>query len=131
DHNGEDAWCAEEDQGWSGLTASDAGVGIMTFDDTRPVACRTVQLLDASSPPRPVEGPEDCTAWDVAAVEDGVVWSEVPRPRHQEDAVLHARVGEGLHDLGPGMTGSLVPCGDSVFWTLDAQRSDDPARLLR
>lgn len=131
DHNGEDGWCADRRQGWSGLTATPAGVGLMTFDDTRPVACRTVHLLDGTGRPQPVEGPADCTAWDVAAVEGGVVWSEVRRPRQQESAVLRARVGEEDHDLGPGMTGSLLPCGDSVFWTLDPQQRTDPARLLR
>lgn len=131
DHNGEDSWCAGKGQGWSGLTAGPAGVGMMTFDDARPVACRTVHLVDSRGQPQAVEGPAECKAWDVAAVDGGVVWSEVPRPRRQEDAVLRARVGDEVVELGPGMTGSLVPCGDSVFWTLDPQQPDEPARLMR
>ena len=66
DSNGEDGWCAPKGSGFSGLTASDLGVGMMTFDDARPVACRTVNLLDGSGVPQPVDGPTDCLAWDVA-----------------------------------------------------------------
>ena len=81
DGNGEDGWCAPDRSGFTGLTASEHGVGLMTFDDARPVACRTVNVLDDSGVPQPVEGPDDCTAWDVAATADGAVWSEVPEPR--------------------------------------------------
>ncbi len=88
DGNGEDGWCAPARSGFSGLDRSEHGVGLMTFDDARPVACRTVNLLDGSGVPQPVEGPADCTAWDVAATADGVVWSEVPRPRRQEERGL-------------------------------------------
>jgi hypothetical protein len=131
DLTGDTTWCAGKGEGWSGLTASDHGVGVMTFDDTRPVACRTVNLLDPSGRPEPVEGPTPCVAWDVAAVDGGVVWSEVPKPRQQESATFHGRTDGNVIDLGPGQTGSLVPCGDSVFWTLDPQAADDPARLMR
>jgi hypothetical protein len=131
DSNGEDGWCAPDRSGFSGLTASEHGVGIMTFDDARPVACRTVNLLDASGVPQPVEGPADCTAWDVAATADGVVWSEVPKPRRQEEARFHASSDGTYFDLGPGTTGTVVPCGDSVFFARDPQGPDEPARLMR
>ncbi|MCY7402974.1 MAG: hypothetical protein LH477_18845 [Nocardioides sp.] len=131
DGNGEDGWCAEPRTGWSGLTASENGVALMTFDDARPVACRTVHLLDGSGLPQPVEGPSDCIAWDVAATADGAVWSEVPKPRRQEEATFHASVDGARVDLGPGTTGSAVPCGDSVFFVRDPQADDDPARLMR
>lgn len=131
DSNGEDGWCAPARTGWSGLTASEHGVGMMTFDDARPVACRTLNLLDDSGVPQPVTGPTDCLGWDVAATADGVVWSEVPKPRRQEQATLHASVGDGYLDLGPGTTGSLVPCGDSAFFVRDPQTADEPARLMR
>lgn len=131
DSNGEEAWCAPPRTGWSGLTASAAGVAMMTFDDARPVACRTVALLDATSRPEPLDGPDPCTAWDVAATHDGAVWSSVPRPRRQEEAQLHAVADGTTYDLGPGTTGSLLPCGDSVFYARDPQRDGDPARLLR
>ena len=121
DGNGEDGWCAPDRTGFSGLTASEHGVGMMTFDDARPVACRTANLLDDSGVPQPVEGPEDCTAWDVAATADGAVWSEVPRPRRQEEAHFHASADGTYFDLGPGTTGTAVPCGDSVFFVRDPQ----------
>ena len=131
DSNGEDGWCAPARSGWSGLTASEHGIGMMTFDDARPVACRTVNLLDESGVPQPVDGPRDCAAWDVAATADGALWSEVPRPRRQEEAHFHASAAGTYFDLGHGTTGSAVPCGDSVFFVRDPQGDDEPARLMR
>jgi hypothetical protein len=131
DSNGEDGWCAPARSGFSGLTASEHGIGIMTFDDARPVACRTANLLDGSGLPQPIEGPQDCTAWDVAATADGAVWSEVPKPRRQEEAHFHASADGTWFDLGPGTTGTALPCGDSVFFVRDPQGDDEPARLMR
>lgn len=131
DSNGEDGWCAPEGTGFSGLTASEVGVGVMTFDDERPVACRTANLLDGSGVPQPVEGPTECLAWDVAPAQDGVVWSEVPDPQRQEEAHFHASTHDGSFDLGPGTTGTLTPCGDSLFFVRDPQSADEPARLMR
>jgi hypothetical protein len=131
DSNGEDGWCAPARSGFSGLTASEHGIGIMTFDDATPIACRTVNVLDGSGVPQPVEGPPECTAWDVAATADGVLWSDVPKPRRQEEGHFHASAGGTYFDLGPGSTGSAVPCGDSVFFTVDPQTSREPARLMR
>jgi len=130
DGNGEDGWCAPGKNGFSGLTASDHGVGMMTFDDARPIACRTVNLLEAGVP-KPLDHADDCRAWDVAATAGGVVWSEVPRPRRQEEARFSAVDAGASFDLGPGTTGSLVPCGDSVFFARDPQGPDEPARLMR
>lgn len=131
DRNGEDGWCAPDRSGFSGLTASEHGIGVMTFDDARPVACRTVNLLDEGGVPQPLEGPADCTAWDVAATADGAVWSEVPKPRRQEEARFHASADGTYFDLGPGTTGTAVPCGGSVFFVRDPQGPDEPARLMR
>jgi hypothetical protein len=131
DSNGEDGWCAPDGTGFSGLTASEHGVGMMTFDDARPVACRTVHLLDSSGLPQPVEGPADCIGWDVAATADGAVWSEVPKPRRQEEARFLASAGGTFFDLGPGTTGTALPCGDSVFFVRDPQGPNEPARLMR
>jgi hypothetical protein len=131
DSNGEDGWCAPDGTGFSGLTASEHSVGMMTFDDARPVACRTVNLLDGSGLPQPVEGPADCIAWDVAATADGVLWSEVPKPRRQEEAHFHASADGSFFDLGPGTTGTALPCGDSVFFVRDPHGPDEPARLMR
>ena len=104
---------------------------MMTFDDARPVACRTVNLLDGSGLPQPVEGPPTASAWDVAATADGAVWSEVPKPRRQEEAVFRASADGTFFDLGPGTTGTALPCGDSVFFVRDPQGPDEPARLMR
>ena len=131
DSNGEDGWCAPAASGFSGLTASEHGVGVMTFDDARPVACRTVNLLDASGVPQPLEGPAECTAWDVAATADGAVWSDVPKPRRQEEARFFASADGTYFDLGPGTTGTALPCGDSVFFVRDPQGPEEPARLMR
>ena len=131
DSNGEDGWCAPARSGFSGLTAGDHGVGLMTFDDARPVACRTVSVLDGSGLPQPVQGPADCLAWDVAATADGALWSEVPKRRRQEEAHVYASAGGTFFDLGPGTTGTGLPCGDSVFFVRDPQGSDEPARLMR
>ncbi len=131
DSNGEDGWCAEPRTGWSGLTASEHGVALMSFDDARPVACRSLDLLDGSGLPQPIDGPEACIGWDVAATADGALWSEVPKPRRQEEASFHASTGGTYVDLGPGTTGSAVPCGDSIFFVRDPQDDSDPARLMR
>ncbi len=131
DSNGEDGWCAPDRSGFSGLTAGEHGVGIMTFDAARPVACRTVNLLDGSGVPQPIEGPDDCTAWDIAATADGAVWSEVPQPRRQEEAHFYASADGTYFDLGPGTTGTALPCGDSVFFVRDPQGADEPAQLMR
>ena len=82
---------------------------MMTFDDARPVACRTANLLDGSGVPQPLEGPADCLGWDVAATADGAVWSEVPKPRRQEEAAFLASADGTFFDLGPGTTGTPSP----------------------
>ena len=92
DGNGEDGWCAPERTGFSNLTAGEHGVGLMTFDDARPVACRTAHVLDQAGEPQPVEGPTECKAWDVAPTSTGVIWSEVPREQRQEVARFSASV---------------------------------------
>jgi hypothetical protein len=129
DGNGEDGWCAPRRTGFSNLTASENGVAMMTFDDARP-ACRTLDVLEAGVP-KPVDGPTECIGWDVAATADGVVWSEVPKPRRQEEAVFRASADGTFFDLGPGTTGTALPCGGSVFFVRDPQGPDEPARLMR
>lgn len=131
DGNGEDGWCAPQRAGFSNLTAGEHGVGLMTFDDARPVACRTVHLLDQAGEPQPVEGPAACTAWDVAPTSAGVIWSEVPREQRQEVARFSASVDGRVQVLGRGTTGTLIPCGGDAFFVRDPAGRDDPARLLR
>lgn len=131
DGNGEDGWCAPERTGFSNLTAGEHGVGLMTFDDARPVACRTVHVLDQAGEPRPVDGPTECTAWDVTPTSTGVVWSEVPREQRQEVARFSAGVDGTVEPLGTGTTGTLVPCGGDAFFVRDPARRTDPALLMR
>ena len=45
--------------------------------------------------------------------------------------VFHASADGTYFDLGPGTTGTAVPCGDSVFFVRDPQGPDEPARLMR
>lgn len=131
DSNGEDGWCAPQATGFTSLTASEHGVALMTFDDARPVSCRTLHLLDGAGLPTPVEGPEECKGWDVAATSTGVVWSEVPRERRQETARFTATADGTRHDLGRGTTGTLRPCGGDTFFVRDPSGAEDPARLMR
>ena len=55
----------------------------------------------------------------------------MPRPRRQEEARFHASADGTYFDLGPGTTGTALPCGDSVFFVRDPQGHDEPARLMR
>lgn len=126
---GEVAWCAPRRQGWSNPTLSPAGVALMTFDDHRPVSCRTlVTLLDNS--PEEVAGPEECTGSDIVATDDGAVWSTVPNERQVERGDFFARAGQTTYDLGPGVNDTLTWCGDSAWFARDAARGE-PAQLLR
>lgn len=131
DGNGEDGWCAPRRTGFSNLTAGEHGVGLITFDDTLPVSCRTAHVLDQMGEPRLVEGPTTCKAWDVAATSTGVIWSEVPREQRQEVARFSADVDGEVRELGRGTTGTLVPCGGDAFFVRDPARRTDPARLMR
>lgn len=131
DGNGEDGWCAPPRTGFSSLTSSEHGVGIMTFDAARPVSCRTVGILDATGKPAPVEEATACKGWDVAATSTGAIWSEVPREQRQEQATFHAVADGAVADLGRGATGSLVACGGDTFFVRDPRQDTDPARLMR
>ena len=131
DTNGEDGWCAPEMTGFANLTASEHGVGLMTFDNARPVSCRTPMLVDQTGTPVPFEGPTECKGWDVAATGTGAIWSEVPDEQRQEEGTFFATVDGDRLDLGAGTTGSLLPCGGDAFFVRDPQAADDTARLLR
>ncbi|PVG84305.1 hypothetical protein DDE18_01345 [Nocardioides gansuensis] len=130
-------YCAEERHGFSGLTTSEHGLAMMTFDDRRPASCRTLGLLDldaedgggATFTPMP-EVPE-CTGRDVAATATGAIWSTVADERRQEEGRFFALHDGDVVDLGPGTTGTLVPCGDSAYFTADPRGAGDPARLMR
>lgn len=123
------SWCAPKRSGFNGAHATDAGTAILTFDDSQP-ACRTVATV-ADGQITPFEGVPDCKAWDGLAIEDGAVWSVIPRERHIEEAHLYARVADGYFDLGPGTAGSLTWCGDAAYFTRDPQEEGTPAALMR
>ena len=127
---GDSPWCAEERHGFRGAVITDAGLSVMSFDDQRPASCATLLAIDGGDA-TPFDGVTECRGWDAARLDDGAVWSEVPKPNRQEDAVFHARVGDTSYDLGPGTTGSLVWCGDAAYFVRDPQADTDPARLMR
>ncbi len=127
---GDSPWCAEARHGFRGAVISDAGLSVMSFDDQRPASCATLVAIDGADV-TPFEGVTECRGWDAARLDDGAVWSEVPKPNRQEDAVFHARLGDTTYDLGPGTTGSLVWCGGAAYFVRDPQADSDPARLMR
>lgn len=131
DGNGEEGWCPPGRVGIAELEANDHGVAAMLFDYDTDISCRTLTLLDQTGVPQPVEGPAECTGWDIAATSTGIIWSEVPRPKRQEVAVFHALADGAPQKLATGTTGSLTSCGDDAFFVSDPVKMTDPARLLR
>ncbi|PUA79861.1 lipoprotein [Nocardioides currus] len=131
DGNGEDGWCPSGRVGIAELEANEDGVAVMLFDYASRVSCRTLALLDQSGIPQPVDGPAECTGWDIAATSTGIVWSEVTKPKRQEVAQFHARTDSGTEDLGQGSTGTLTSCGGDTFFVSDPATRTDPARLMR
>ena len=55
----------------------------------------------------------------------------IPKENRIEAAEFFARVGDGYYDLGPGTSGTLVPCAGAAYFVRDPQREGDPARLMR
>jgi hypothetical protein len=127
---GDSPWCADERSGFRGAVISDAGLSVMSFDDQRPASCATLLAIDGADA-TPFDDVTECRGWDAARLDDGAVWSEVPKPNRQEEAVFRARVGGTTYDLGPGTTGSLVWCGGAAYFVRDPQADTDPARLMR
>ena len=128
---GDLGYCAPQRQGFSRVSMGAAGDALMTFDDARPVSCRTLNLY-RDDEPVPVEGAEPCTGWDVAATADGAIWSTVANERRSEEGEFFASSADGgVTELGPGTTGTLTTCGDSAFFVRDPQRPGQPARLMR
>jgi len=127
-------WCSPPRHGFTRAQATDGGVAMLTFDDSR-ISCRTLVRL-ADGEPTPFPGIPDCKGWDALLLDsvDGAevaVWSVVPKERRQEEGRFYARVGEGYYDLGPGTTGTLTECGEAAYFVRDPQRSGDPAALMR
>lgn len=129
--SGDFVYCAPDRHGFSRLSMGPAGDALMTFDDDRPVACRTLELMDQDGATEPVAGVEECAGWDVAATTRGAIWSTVTDERRSEQGRFHASVDGEVRDLGAGTTGTLTTCGDSAYFVRDPQRPGQPARLLR
>lgn len=125
------AWCAPKRSGFNAAHVSDAGTSLLTFDDSRP-SCRTIVAIDGGEA-TPFPGVADCKGWEGVRTDDGAVWSVIPRERRIEEAHFYARAGatDLDLDLGPGVAGSLVECGDAAYFVRDPQREGQPAALLR
>ena len=63
--------------------------------------------------------------------DDAAIWSVIPKEDDIDTAEFFARVGEDYYDLGPGTSGTLVPCADAAYFVRDPKREGDPAGLLR
>ncbi|MCW2792979.1 MAG: hypothetical protein JWO76_2077 [Nocardioides sp.] len=122
-------WCAPERHGFNSAHVTPAGDALTTFDDSRP-SCRTVVTLTGTET-EPFPGVPDCTGWEGLLLDDGAVWSVVPKAKQVESAQYYARVGDSYLDLGPGTTGTLTWCADSAYFVRDPQRDGDPAALMR
>lgn len=126
---GEVDYCAPPRHGFSQVVSSATTTALMVFDDARPVSCRTLATL-TDGVAEPLTGVPECTGWDVAATENGAVWSVLPQEQQVGVGRFSARSGEATYDLGTGATGSLTPCGDSVYLARNAA-GGKPAQLLR
>ena len=129
ERSSERTWCAEKRHGFNAAQITPDGTSLMTFDDRQP-SCRTVvEVRDDEVDP--FEGVEECLGWEGVLVGDGAVWSVVPKQTRIEEARYYARSGDEYFDLGPGTSGTLVPCAGDAYFTQDPVRDGDPARLLR
>lgn len=126
---GEKGYCAPERHGFSNLSISPDGISMMTFDDKRPNSCRTLVDVDGADS-TPIEGAQECKGWEAVATDDGHVWSEVRKQSQVEVGDFHASSDGTTYDLGRGATNSLIWCGDSAYFTRDAEE-DGRARLMR
>lgn len=125
---GQTTYCAPARAGFSQVDISPAGTSLLTFGG-RP-QCRTPAMLSGSSIVA-LPGVARCAGWDSLLTPGGAIWSSVPNPNRVEAGHFYARAGTAYYDLGLGSTGSLVWCGGSAYFTRDAQRDRDKARVLR
>lgn len=130
ERSGEATWCAPRRHGFSNVVAAPAGTALMTFDDKRPVSCRTLATVADDGTLTPIDGPPGCKGWDILATPDGAVWSTLPKEQQVERGDFFATGDGQVFDLGTGVTGSLTWCGNSAYFTRDAQKGGH-AQLLR
>jgi hypothetical protein len=123
------ATCVPPRNGLSRATITDDGASLMRFDDQRP-SCRTL-LLRTNAGTATMPGVTDCKGWDSTLVTGGAVWSVVPNERRIEAAHFFAHSPRGWFDLGPGVSGSLVPCAGAAYFARDPATRHDRATLLR
>jgi hypothetical protein len=122
-------WCAAPKHDFDATHVTEAGTTVGYFDDATP-PCRTVAAVDGGELV-PFPGVPECIAWDGAMLtEDAAVWSVIPQEDKPEAAELFARSGDEYFALGPGTTGTLVPCADAAYFVREP-RAGDPAQLLR
>ena len=126
---GEVDYCAAPRHGFAGVVASSTTTALMTFDDARPVSCRTLATLTDGVAEPLAEAPA-CTGWDVAATPTGAVWSVLTDENQVGVGAFSASADGTTYDLGTGATGTLTPCGDSVYFARNAA-GGQPAQLLR
>ena len=126
---GSTGWCAEPRHGFSRAAVNGRTTTMMTFDDHRP-SCRTLGEVSGADV-TPLPGVTPCKGWDSSLTDAGAVWSVVPKERRIEAAHFYAHTATGWYDLGPGVSGSLVTCGDSSYFTRDPGSRGAPAALLR
>jgi hypothetical protein len=133
---GEVVYCAEDRHGFTNARVTDAGLGLMAFDDGRP-SCRTVGVIEgASVVPEP--GAVECKGWELLPTRLGAIWSVIPKENELDVAHVYAAPsadGETSEDsepvrLGEAAAGSLVWCGDAAYFTRDSSRGT-PASVLR
>ena len=124
------AWCALAKHGFNAAHVTEAGTTVLGFDDAKP-SCRTVGTV-ADDQFEPFPGVPECAAWEGAVLgDDAAIWSVIPKEDDIDTAEFFARVGEDYYDLGPGTSGTLVPCADAAYFVRDPKREGEPARLLR
>ena len=124
------AWCAEAKHGFNAAHVTDAGTVVLGFDDAKP-SCRTVGTV-ADEQFDPFPGVPECAAWEGAVLgDDTAVWSVIPKEDDIDTAEFFVRAGEDYYDLGPGTSGTLVPCADAAYFVRDPRLEGDPAQLLR
>ncbi len=123
-------WCAAPKHDFDAVHVTEAATTIRSFDDATP-SCRTVGAVDGGEL-EPFPGVPECIAWEGAMLTDAAaVWAVIPHDNKPEAAELFARNGEDYFALGPGTTGTLVPCADAAYFVRDPRRDGDPAQLLR
>jgi hypothetical protein len=123
-------WCAAAKHGFRAAHVTGAGTVVLAFDDAKP-SCRTVGSV-AADRFDPFPGVPECVAWEGALLDDdSAVWSVIPNEADIDVAEFFARAGDGYFDLGPGTSGTLVPCAGAAYFVRDPQGEGDSARLMR